>query len=91
MSNMCCDEKIKDLSFFLSICLQISINLSLIPIKFSQLKASYKCTYTGPLHTILWRSEGPRLLSAGGGEQPLPERPASPLRKGQGAVQLNKE
>jgi hypothetical protein len=47
--------------------------------------------YTGPLHTILRRSEGPGLLSAGGGKQPLPERPASPLREGQRAVQLNKE
>jgi hypothetical protein len=44
--------------------------------------------YTGPLHTIIRRSEGPGLLSAGGGEQSLPERPASPLRKGQGAGQL---
>jgi len=46
---------------------------------------------TGPLHTIIWRSEGPGLLSAGGGEQPLPERPASPLREGQGAGQLKTE
>jgi hypothetical protein len=44
--------------------------------------------YAGPLHTIIRRSEGPGLLSAGGGQQPLPERTASPLREGQGAVQL---